>query len=261
MSDLVTEFLAKHGVTQPPLEHSGVKGMRWGVRKDDRGSNSGVRGAIERHNARKVAKAEKTLNKAVARTEKKIDKALEPAGDNESGRQHLRAVAAKSPHELSDQELREVLSRANQIKQYEQLFNAPQKSPLELKVQQLQLQKQYFDLQKALNPPQPSRVEKFQKNAGKGFDIYVKMDKQMKGALSGALTKKLGLVPPKTQLELLTESTDLLKAQRSNKKAIVDLRELEQKSHYLLRDDIPSFATGYAGAGKRKKLEGKRARF
>lgn len=253
MSDVVTEFLAKHGVTQPPLEHSGVKGMRWGVRKDDRGSNSGVRGAIERHNARKLAKAEKTLNKAVARTEKKIDKALEPAGSNEAGRQHLRAATAKSPHELSDQELREVLSRANQIRQYEQLFNPPQKSPLEQKVQQLQLQKQYFDLQKALNPPQPSSLDKFKKNAGKGFKAYQTIDKQMKGALSSGITKKLGLVPPPTQLELLKENTKLLKAVNENKAALKDLRKLDSEAHTLLGSDYKTLQPTYKGAGKRRR--------
>jgi len=80
------------------IEHHGVKGMKWGVRKDRRSS-----GAAARRNTRATPKP--------------------PPKKTEEKRVSSKKFKAKDATKLSDQELRERVNRLNMEKQYRDLIS------------------------------------------------------------------------------------------------------------------------------------------
>ena len=58
MSHQLNDFLKETGLDEETLEHSGVKGMRWGVRKSRSALGKKVSGIIEKHKNDKIIKKE-----------------------------------------------------------------------------------------------------------------------------------------------------------------------------------------------------------
>ena len=157
-------------------------------------------------------------------------------------------LASKKPQELSDAELREVLNRADQVRRFNQLLlpegNSPTaQSPLEAKVKEMQLQKQYKDLNTALNPPKEAAIKKLVKSTQSGFKAYKAVDKLTGGLITKKITTQLGLQPAKSSLDKLKEENSYLKELDKNvttKKKIDDFYGL-----------YPQYYTG-ATAGKHR---------
>ena len=92
------------------LEHAGVRGMKWGIRRSQE--------SLDRAAGRATAKADK----ANAKAEKATDKALGTKTKEQS------KTRFANPKSLSDAELRDAVNRLNLEKQYDQL-TTPQKAP------------------------------------------------------------------------------------------------------------------------------------
>ena len=112
-------FALPEGLLDVPLEHAGVKGMKWGVRrpvgKDGRVIRTGVAPGTKTPPAKKrSAPAKKTAP------------AKKPAASSTTSK----------PKPLTDEQLRQ-------------------------RVQRMQLEAQYAQLSRQLNPPQKSRLRKY----------------------------------------------------------------------------------------------------
>ena len=99
------------------LEHYGVRGMKWGVRRDNpSGSSSGGKGG--------------TVSKS---SSDKKPSLVKPSGGSSSSPSKTKSAtptvqkspAAKSPKKMTDQELQAAINRLNMEKQYKQLTSAP----------------------------------------------------------------------------------------------------------------------------------------
>jgi hypothetical protein len=82
MADSVVDILAKHGitVTEDELEHSGVKGMRWGVRKSSSSGGSGGKksAATRKHQVKSMTDEELKSRIARIKMEKEFLKLTAP---------------------------------------------------------------------------------------------------------------------------------------------------------------------------------------
>lgn len=94
------------------LAHYGVKGMRWGVRKDRSAGGSGSSGSGSKKKIVRSTGAAKPATKAVAKA--KTD-AAKPSIKKPSH--------AKDAKEMSDDDLKKILSRMQMEKQYAQLMS------------------------------------------------------------------------------------------------------------------------------------------
>lgn len=239
------------------LAHFGVKGMRWGVRRDNTGYSSPT------PTNRKDKKQIKSAPAGAVRTEVRNGKTvlLQKQKDGSWRETYLSGDAkafqkslSKPLHELSTREIQEAAARKQAIDNYQRLFTPPtpaKKTALEQKIERMQLQKQYRDLNMALNPPKKSRVKKFLDGLNAGFSTFQKVDKAFKGQLSGGISRKLGLVEPLSNAEKLKKKNDYMKQQTSylkNKKALS--AELDLLSATL---DAKSLAPDYKTPGKRRK--------
>lgn len=231
-SEALSALLQEHGDTE--LKHYGIKGMRWGFRRtdaqlararsgDDGGSDSGGSSGGSSGSGRVSADAERFAD-----------------------------IMSKPVHEMSDVELRTAVNRANQIKQYNQLFAPENKSDLQRSVEQLQLQKQYRDLSRELTPEKRTRVKALVSASSKGFKTFKEVDNMVNHDLSKALSRKLGLAPKPTALERLKAENELLSLQRKNTESKAQLAEVVALKRALIEGDQPSRAIDYAGVGKRR---------
>lgn len=191
------------------LAHYGRKGMRWGQHLFTRNSGDGKSSGSSDSNSG--------------------DSSSSPSADTHLSADAERTLRTfqKSEHELSDREIREAVNRANQIKQYNELFG--NKSELQRKVSQLQLEKQYKDLQRELNPPKKSAVDKFVSASASGFNAYKQINSTFDGKLSAALTKKLGLETPPSELDKLKATNVLLNEKKNNLSLTKEIEKLTPK--------------------------------
>lgn len=216
------------------LEHHGIKGMRWGFRRE-RGSDGTVAGGVKEE-----ASSGGT------------------AGGDSSGHisvdaERFAKTSQKSIHEMSDREIKEANARAEAIKKYNDIF-APGTSAnaeLKAKVDALRLQKDYNTLKKELTPP--STMQKFVKTAGLGFHTFQKLDKDMNGLLSNGLANKLGMKPHLTVAQKLAAETANIKSRTDNARAKIEAKELEVLKGHIIRGDAPSKAPLYTQTGKHRQ--------
>jgi hypothetical protein len=144
------------------------------------------------------------------------------------------------------------------VEEYNKFFGAPPKSPLQQRVDELNLEVQYRDLKNQLTPEKRSNAQKLIGLASTGFSGYQQVDKALGGNLSAALGRKFKLTEPLTELQSIKQANDLLKAKIDNVNGKRNLSEAEKKAMDGLKQtvandirDAPSQATGYTGAGKR----------
>ena len=107
-------FALPEGLLDVPLEHAGVKGMKWGVRRP-----VGKDGRVIRTGVAPGTKTSPTKKSSV------------PAKKTAPAKKHAASSTTPKPNPLTDEELRK-------------------------KVQRMQLEVQYAQLSRQLNPPQKS---------------------------------------------------------------------------------------------------------
>lgn len=178
------DLLGNWGVT---LTHHGVKGQKWGVRRKSKSESGDGKSDSD-------SKSDSSSSKGKSDSGSKSDSSSskdKSDSDSDSSTSHVSADAErfiktrqKQGHEMSDREIKETLNRANMVKQYDELFTPSPNKELRGKVESLQLQKQYSDLNKALNPSASARVQALLKNAGTTYAAYKTLDTATGGKLS-----------------------------------------------------------------------------
>lgn len=194
------------------LEHYGVKGMKWGVRrsasllgrltgrakdaaigtKDEDGDVVGGIRAKTRAGAQKLKDMRdgstiilEDADGATKVMSKQKDGTFKEVFLSADAERTLR-TSRKAESELSDREINEAINRAKKIEEYNKLFN-PQPNPnadLQAKVDAMELQVKLRAAEKTLNPPKEKLVSKFIKNVESGYSAYGRMDSAMNGKLS-----------------------------------------------------------------------------
>lgn len=191
------------------LEHYGIKGMKWGIRrsrealarlggrkestetKDEEGNIVGGIRAKTRAGAQKLKDMREgsTLiledangaSKVMAKQKDGTFKEVYLSADAE----RVLRTTKKDQSEMSDREINEAINRAKKIEEYNKLFN-PQPNPnadLEAKVEAMKLQIALRNAEAQLNPPKKKMVKRFIETVEGGFGAYNRMDKAMNGKL------------------------------------------------------------------------------
>lgn len=252
----VESFLASFGITAPSevdkfLAHFGIKGMKWGVHRDPSGTHGGggdSQGAKSPYSKRQDKKIPPgSIRQSVGPGGKKVFLMKQNDGSwretyfSEDQRKLMKAEG-KPAHELSNAELRAVTERKRQLDEYNRMFNPTpqQKTELQTKVERLQLEKQYRDLQAALTPPKVNHVKTFTNSVSKGFNAFRAVDKVLGGNLSKGISRRLGLEPPLSTVQKLKARNEFLAAHKKNVELTADLARLADLHSATL--DPPSLA-------------------
>lgn len=199
------------------LEHYGIKGMKWGVRrsrealarlagrkestatKDEEGNVVGGIRAKTRAGAQKL-KDMREGSTLILEDANGASKVLAKQKDGTFKEVYLSADAErvlrttkKDQSEMSDKEINDALNRAKKIEEYNKLFN-PQPNPnadLEARVKAMQLELQLKQVQAQLNPPKKALVKRFIDTVEGGYGAYNRMDKAMNGKLDPMMKQML----------------------------------------------------------------------
>lgn len=200
------------------LEHYGIKGMKWGVRrsretlarlagrakdkietKDEEGNTVGGIRAKTRAGAQKLKDMREgstiileDANGATKVMSKQKDGTFKEVYLSADAERTLR-TSKKAESELSDREINEALNRAKKIEEYNKLFN-PQPNPnadLQAKLDAMELQIKLRKAEAILNPPKEKRIKRFIATVEGGFGAYNRMDKAMNGKLDPMVKEML----------------------------------------------------------------------
>lgn len=241
------EDLEQADILNDFLEHHGIKGMRWGVRRTDKQLGNTPSGSNKDLDSDGVSR-------------------IAPDHTGGTGNPHLSAdaerainIMSKPTSQMSDRELKDATNRAKQLAEYNKVFGGGEKSPLERQVEQMRLQKDYLQLKRELTPERRTAAQKFISTAGAGFNAYRQIDSVLGGNLSKSLTRKLGLDVPMSLKEKIAVDNEIKKLKKINVKNTAELNEAIELYGKVARGDAPSLAKGYKGAGKRKATGPRRA--
>lgn len=185
------------------LSHFGVKGMKWGIRRDRDSSGGGGKSAKkEEKDERKAndrAKASLANMKAGSVVTmldadgnpktmvKKKDGSWQETFLSADAERLVR-TAQKEGHELSTREVQEAVNRANAIANYQKTFGGDPNANLRAQVDAMRLQKEYSEMKAAMTPQRKSAVAKLVGATSTAYGAYSKLDK----AVGGELSKQLG---------------------------------------------------------------------
>lgn len=194
------------------LEHYGIKGMKWGVRrtasalgrlggraktaaigtKDEEGNTVGGIRAASRAGAQKLKdmKPGSTLiledaagaAKVMAKQKDGTFKEVYLSADAE----RVLRTTKKDQSEMSDNEINDAINRSKKIEEYNKLFN-PQPNPnadLEARAAAMKLEVSIREAQAILNPPKKKMVAKLADTVKGGYGAYNTMNKAMNGDLN-----------------------------------------------------------------------------
>lgn len=258
--ELCTEYLCGTDDSKC-FAHYGVKGMRWGVRRSEK----------------ELAKASTPQGTVASRLRSKLRRKGEDAvpgsspsksGDkipddgsikvtstsarklSEDADRVIR-VSEKGKFEMSNQDLQDLITRAEKLKRYQELFEKDTKTPIQKRLEELETQAKIKKLETELTPSRKSTVKKFISASKVGFETYQTIDKKLNGQLTAGISQKLGVKPTVNKAEQLKAATDLLRMQRENLTARAELNRTIARDSDAATGDAPSKAVGYTGAGKR----------
>ncbi len=180
------------------LAHYGVPGMRWGLRRTE-----AVLAARREKSIQKLgAKQEKLDSKAAKLGIPKKTGSSDDGGDSpktspvklSADAERFVKTHQKSPSEMSDREIKETVNRANSVKQYNDLFSPDPNKELAQKVSALQLQKQYSQLQREMNPTRTQKITRFVSGQSDSFKAFKELDKATDGAMSKQMKAGLAVL-------------------------------------------------------------------
>lgn len=193
------EFLKAMGMDDTSLAHYGRKGMKWGrhIFTDVQlGRLNRKQAKIEEKQA-KVDAQQKQLDSTGA-ANGTVRVSVKNADGKNPAEIHISADAErfikthqKSGIEMSDREIKEAIQRANIVKQYNDMFAPNPNSELKAKVEALQLQRDYSQLQAQMRPP--TAAQRLIKASGSAFTAYTKLNDATGGEMNKALEQAMGL--------------------------------------------------------------------
>jgi 2'-5' RNA ligase len=221
--------------------HFGIKGQKWGVRRNLDKSSGAESGGDTKNSA----------------STDEVTGGTGHPGMSADAERALKAIT-KPQEQLSDREIKEAVNRANQLQQYNKLFGADNRSSLQRQVDDLKLQKDLRDLKRELTPDKRTKVEALVKTASTGFAAYKAIDSVTGGNLSASLTKKMGLVPKKTPTEIekaiaalnnakadrIESKNRLYNASTNSVKSKAELNKTLELLGNVARGDLPSQGSG-----------------
>lgn len=174
------------------LAHHGIKGMKWGIRRDR--TSGGTSGG---GNAGGGTSSDSSSSSS--------SNGGHGGGGTAAAEVHMSADAErfvkthqKAGVEMSTREIQEAVQRANMVKQYNDIFNPAPTTALRQKVESMKLQKEYAQLHAEMNPTKLQALAQKAASLGKGYSAYAKLNEATGGELNNAIAQGLGLKPTHT---------------------------------------------------------------
>lgn len=229
-------------VLDEDIEHSGIKGMKWGIRRFQNRDGSLTPAGKKRYNQElsKVRAAEKVLKNKQA-TKAKIDKLNERKKAVEEGEEELKSVAGRSKSTPKKDASTNV--EATPKKQTAKNLSDDE---LNTAIKRMELEKRYNTLQNELNPKKESMGRDFVKKLSKNvLDGTAEAGKNVaKTFMEKKLKEMLGVddktvEKAKTALEKLKEQADEIKTRKEmleNQAKIDELTSVNKRSQKIERE-------------------------
>lgn len=228
------------------LEHYGVKGMKWGVRrsrevlerlsgrakkaaigtKDEEGNVVGGIRAASRAGAQKLKDMREgsTLILEDANGAKKIMSKQKDGTFKEvylsADAERVLRTSKKAESELSDAEITAAINRSKKIEEYNKLFNkVDPNADLRARAEAMDLEMKIKAAEAVLNPPKKKLVDKFIGTVSGSFGAYNRMDSAMNGKLTPLMKQMVSDVMEANSQNANTASKvgDAMAARRSKK--------------------------------------------
>jgi hypothetical protein len=214
---LITLEEMRHYIENPEeyLEHYGVKGMKWGVRRSQqlldriRGKNPREAAELTNEYNERVGGINSDRKGAQMLREMKVGSVV--VIDTEDGptvvskqkdgsfrkvtmsvdAQNALRTTTKDPSEMSTREMNDAVKRAQAIEAYNKIFNpaADPNAELKAKVEAMNLQMQYAQAHAKLNPSRAKKVGTFVSDLKPAFDTFMDVDKKLDGAATKQMKK------------------------------------------------------------------------
>lgn len=182
----------QHGSVEKFLSHFGIKGMKWGVRRE-RGPagtvSSGTSGGGEGGSGSGGGGGSAGGGHGSDETHMSVDA------------ERFVKTTQKKGHEMSDREIKEAVNRARLVQDYDKLLGNDPNREMRQKVETLRLNKDYAQLQREMNPSKLDRAQRFIDTANKAFTAYNTLNSITGGKL-GAKVNSAFTTKPKTSVNI-----------------------------------------------------------